>query len=146
MSQHVALARLRPSSTLPRWVGYVAQSLIGKTWFEQQSYGGTKIQLSLDDIRNLPIVIPPIDEQAHLVAFLDRETAKIDALVAEQRALLDLLNEALASLALSAFGSPGAIEKHLHEIAIEVPRPVAFSDALTCCHRPTPAAPDSPGS
>ena len=93
VSQHVALARLRFLRLTSRWVGYAAISIIGKTWFETQSYGGTKIQLSLDDVRCLPLTVPPIEEQTSIAAFLDRETAKIDALVAEQQRLIDLLKE-----------------------------------------------------
>jgi type I restriction enzyme S subunit len=40
---------------------------------------------------DLPLV--PIDEQAAIAAFLDRETAKIDALIAEQQRLIELLQE-----------------------------------------------------
>jgi type I restriction enzyme S subunit len=36
---------------------------------------------------------PPPEEQTAIAAFLDRETAKIDALVAEQRRLIELLKE-----------------------------------------------------
>ncbi len=36
---------------------------------------------------------PPLSEQTQIAAFLDRETAKIDALVAEQRRLMELLKE-----------------------------------------------------
>ena len=36
---------------------------------------------------------PPLPEQTQIAAFLDRETAKIDALVAEQRQLMALLKE-----------------------------------------------------
>lgn len=36
---------------------------------------------------------PPMDEQTAIAAFLDRETGKIDALVAEQRRLMELLKE-----------------------------------------------------
>ncbi|MBK5204570.1 MAG: restriction endonuclease subunit S [Polaromonas sp.] len=36
---------------------------------------------------------PPLSEQTQIAAFLDRETAKIDALVAEQRRLMALLKE-----------------------------------------------------
>jgi type I restriction enzyme S subunit len=36
---------------------------------------------------------PPLDEQARIAAFLDRETAKIDALMAEQERLIELLKE-----------------------------------------------------
>jgi type I restriction enzyme S subunit len=41
----------------------------------------------------LLLQIPPLPEQTTIAAFLDRETAKIDALVAEQRRLIDLLKE-----------------------------------------------------
>ena len=36
---------------------------------------------------------PPLPEQTQIAAFLDRESAKIDALVAEQRRLMELLKE-----------------------------------------------------
>lgn len=36
---------------------------------------------------------PPSDEQATIAAFLDKETDKLDALVAEHQRLIDLLNE-----------------------------------------------------
>ena len=39
------------------------------------------------------IPTPNIEEQSAIAAFLDRETAKIDALVAEQEKLIDLLKE-----------------------------------------------------
>ena len=39
------------------------------------------------------LTVPPHSEQTAIVAFLDRETPKIDALVAEQRRLIDLLQE-----------------------------------------------------
>lgn len=38
-------------------------------------------------------VFPPTSEQTAIAAFLDRETAKIDGLVAEQRRLMELLKE-----------------------------------------------------
>lgn len=41
----------------------------------------------------MPVLLPPLPEQAAIAAFLDRETAKIDALVEEQKRLIDLLKE-----------------------------------------------------
>lgn len=41
----------------------------------------------------MPVLIPPPDEQAAIADFLDRETGKIDALVAEQERLIALLAE-----------------------------------------------------
>lgn len=39
------------------------------------------------------VPLPPLEEQRAIAAFLDRETAKIDALVAEQERLIELLKE-----------------------------------------------------
>jgi type I restriction enzyme S subunit len=44
-------------------------------------------------MRNILLAVPDPTEQTAIAAFLDRETAKIDALVAEQRRLMELLKE-----------------------------------------------------
>lgn len=42
---------------------------------------------------NVYLPVPPIEEQTAIAAFLDRETGKIDALIAEQEKLIALLAE-----------------------------------------------------
>ena len=54
--------------------------------------GGQK-RVPDDFVRDFAIGFPPLPEQRHIVTFLDRETAKIDALVEEQRRLIELLKE-----------------------------------------------------
>ena len=39
------------------------------------------------------LAVPALPEQAAIATFLDRETAKIDALIAEQQRLIELLQE-----------------------------------------------------
>jgi len=102
VSQHIALARLRHSRLIPRWVGYVALSIVGKTWFQTQSYGGTKIQLSLDDVRDLPIPAPPIEEQHEIVSFITNQVFKFDTLTAEAHRAIDLLQERRMALISAA--------------------------------------------
>lgn len=51
------------------------------------------LQMSREDLMDFPLLLPPLYEQAAIVAFLDRETAKIDALVEEQKRLIELLRE-----------------------------------------------------
>ncbi|WP_313349147.1 restriction endonuclease subunit S [Paracoccus sp. (in: a-proteobacteria)] len=41
----------------------------------------------------MPVLLPPLPEQQAIAAFLDRETAKIDGLIEEQRRLIALLAE-----------------------------------------------------
>ena len=51
------------------------------------------LQMSRDDLMEFPVLVPPLSEQVRIARFLDRETAKIDELVAEQERLLELLKE-----------------------------------------------------
>ena len=55
--------------------------------------GGLRQSMKYDDVKRLPILVPPLDRQAAIARFLDRETAKIDTLIAEQEKLLTLLAE-----------------------------------------------------
>ena len=55
--------------------------------------GAIQTYLSRDDFRQLRLPSPPDDEQLCIASFLDQETAKIDALVAEQERLIELLKE-----------------------------------------------------
>lgn len=102
VSQHIALARLRKLRLSSKWVGYVALSVVGQTWFDTKSYGGTKIQLSLDDVRDLPIPVPSLVEQTAIVEFLETELTKFDTLTAEAQRAIDLLQERRTALISAA--------------------------------------------
>jgi len=51
------------------------------------------LQMSRDNVMSFPVVLPPKAEQIAISTFLDGETAKIDALIAEQQRLIELLQE-----------------------------------------------------
>ena len=63
VSQHVARCELRDNSHNPRWLGYVLLSDIGQNHGQLSLYGGTKDGLSLDDVKNYPLLLPPRSEQ-----------------------------------------------------------------------------------
>ena len=46
-----------------------------------------------DEMKMIKLAIPPFDEQEAMVAYLDRETAKIDAAIARQQRMIELLQE-----------------------------------------------------
>ncbi len=54
---------------------------------------GAVPSLNEGQIGDVQLLIPPNSEQHSIASFLDRETAKIDELVAEQRRLIELLKE-----------------------------------------------------
>lgn len=55
--------------------------------------GTTFLELSADELAGFKVPFPPQGEQTAIAAFLDRETAKIDTLIAEQEKLVALLAE-----------------------------------------------------
>lgn len=57
------------------------------------TYGSKMPRASWEFVGGMPMAVPPPVEQPAIAAFLDRETAKIDALIAQQQRLIALLQE-----------------------------------------------------
>jgi len=65
-------------------------------------YGGGQPNLSQDLLRSIRVPTPPLSEQQAITAFLDRETARLDALVAKVREAIDRLKELRTALISAA--------------------------------------------
>src|SRR5690554_1162453 len=50
-------------------------------------------QITVNQVKNNPLVIPPPQEQTAIAAYLDRKTAEIDELIADKKRLLELYEE-----------------------------------------------------
>lgn len=88
------LILLRPTvSVLPKYMGYASDSAPSALQKASMGRGTTVKHIYPDELRHLVLALPPKVEQQVIAAFLDRETAKIDALVAEQERLIELLKE-----------------------------------------------------
>lgn len=55
--------------------------------------GGLRQSMKFEDFRRLPFLLPPLEEQCTIAAFLDYETTRIDKLIAQQQRLIELLKE-----------------------------------------------------
>jgi type I restriction enzyme, S subunit len=70
---------------------------------EAEMYGaGGQKRVPESFVEDFRSPLPPIQEQRSIAAFLDRETAKIDALVAQKERLIELLQEKRAALITGA--------------------------------------------
>ena len=72
---------------------------------------GTQLNLNTDWIGNITVPTPDISVQRQIVAFLDRETARIDEMIAKKQRLIELLEEkrtALISHAVTKGLNPNA--------------------------------------
>lgn len=83
---------------------------------EASMYGaGGQKRVPDDFVRDFEVLLPTLTEQSAIAAFLDRETGKIDALVAEQERLIALLKEklqAVISHAVTKGLNPGVVIKN----------------------------------
>ena len=85
---------IRPRDELaPDFLG----NLVSAGFFVDQviarSTGVSYPAINASELVAISIPVPPLAEQTQIAAFLDRETAKIDALVAQQQRLMELLKE-----------------------------------------------------
>lgn len=71
---------------------FIAFSL-NATDFAEYIDGSTRDKLTQNQMSRIPIAFPPAEERKVIASFLDHETTKIDALIAEQETLIELLKE-----------------------------------------------------
>lgn len=92
-SEHaVVVSPLQSWST--RWMGELLRAMN----LNQYSQSAAQPGLSVERILGLSLPLPPIDEQEAIAAFLDRQTNRINGLVATKRTLLERLNEKRTAL------------------------------------------------
>ncbi len=92
VSQHVA--RCHPSQeSCSQWLGYVLLSMIGQTHGQMSLYGGTKDGLSLDDVKNYPILLPSLSEQEQVVQWIEDELSSLVSAGESTKRQIDLLRE-----------------------------------------------------
>lgn len=88
-----AIHRLRPRDAriLPKYFVYFMETAALAGGFADTA--STISHLTAEELRAYPILAPPGRTQRAIVGFLDHHTARIDALIAKKRRLLELLEE-----------------------------------------------------
>ena len=102
VSQHVALARPQHKICHPRWLAYFILGDAAKEQLLGSGYGGTKIQLSLEDVRELVVAMPPIEEQIAISKMLDYRLSRMETLIGQAKKTVTLLQERRSALISAA--------------------------------------------
>jgi type I restriction enzyme S subunit len=88
------VARLRERGLVrPAFLLYCLKACLASGFIEANNRTATLPSLSRDVLRALPIPVPTMPEQQDIANYLDRETARIDTLIAEQQRLIEMLRE-----------------------------------------------------
>jgi len=87
-----AYLALQPTGVKSAFLSYLLRAYDLKKVFYSMG-GGLRQSMKFADLKRMPVIVPPTTEQVAIATFLDRETAKIDPLIAEQEKLIALLAE-----------------------------------------------------
>jgi type I restriction enzyme S subunit len=96
-SEHAVVVTPKQSVAV-RWLGEMLRAMN----LNQYSVSAAQPGLAVSAIVELRTALPPLSEQRAIVAFLDRETAKIDTLVAQAESAISLLTERRSALISAA--------------------------------------------
>ena len=85
---------VRPTKVPSDWLNAFTGSLAAQFYFMGRSKQSTNLaSISSSNVMELPVVVPPDDDLPAVLAHLDRETARIDALVQKKTCFIELLRE-----------------------------------------------------
>lgn len=113
VSPAYAVFRPRAQRIRPQFAHYLLRSDKSVSEFKKYSTGviDSRLRLYPDVFLSLPVFLPLIDEQDRIANFLDEQTARIDALIAEKERLQAALKEwREAELTRICFGGSDASE------------------------------------
>ncbi len=97
-SLNVRLNRL----VVSEFVSIYLRTMYVRELLRLESVGSTMDNLNTAILSCIPLPIPPLEEQSAIAAFLDRETAKLDALTAEAQTAISFLQERRTALISAA--------------------------------------------
>jgi len=111
---------VRDDRILPEFLSYVMRSRPARHYIEAAATGASSSMKNIgqDVIRNLPLFLPPIDEQHEVVQRLDGALAKIGVLHARSDEMIERLREHRTALITAAItGQLGVAVANRHPIA-----------------------------
>ena len=90
---------LRPNrECIQSYLMYCLLNALYVRWLDSLTYGAKMPHVNPNQVGNSRFPLPPKPEQLAIAEFLDRETARIDALVAKKERLIELLREKRTAL------------------------------------------------
>ncbi|TFV58992.1 UNVERIFIED_ORG: restriction endonuclease subunit S [Bacillus sp. AZ43] len=102
LTQDTVRVALVPELAHTRFVVWALLSRQTADYWDYQIMGATFRRLNLGTLARTPIPFAPLDEQRRIASYLDEQTAKIDALIAETERFIELARERRSALITAA--------------------------------------------
>jgi type I restriction enzyme S subunit len=84
------------SAVVPEYLREIVK--ISKDYFQMVATAATVVYVNQAGFANMPVPLPPLEEQEAIAQFLDHKTSQIDALISKKEALLEKLDEKRTAL------------------------------------------------
>ena len=98
VNQHVCIIRPEASHADPGFLQRSISSAAVQSQIFRYENGSSREGLNFQQVHTLILAVPPLQEQQAIAAFLDRETGRVDRLVAKKRELIERLKEKRTAL------------------------------------------------
>jgi type I restriction enzyme, S subunit len=98
LNSHLLILRPRNKEYYPKYLFYLLDSNAFQTYVENVKTGTTFFGITQEAMGDFRMLIFDISEQQSIANFLDKETARIDELIAKYQRLIDLLHEKRTAL------------------------------------------------
>lgn len=102
LTQDTVRLALDPDRADRRYLMWVLQGAASRDFWNFEITGATFRRLNLGTLARTPVPLPSLNEQREIADHLDRETAKIDALIAKAERFIELARERRAALITAA--------------------------------------------
>jgi type I restriction enzyme, S subunit len=114
--------RVSPTSAYPAYIAYCLLSVATLDQVDLAKSRAAQPHLNAEDLGDVSVHLPPLDEQRHIADFLDVETARIDSLLNTQRQTKAILLERrIAGVCAAVTG---------RDITERMPSKLAWADTL----------------
>jgi len=109
------LIRFRPNKDIliPEYARYYFRSNISKLFFVKEMNLVTRVSLGQNLLKNLPVLLPPLEEQRTLAAYLDKVTSNIDSIIQKENISITKLKDFKSSLITEADRRLDKIEEEM---------------------------------
>ena len=86
----------------PEYYCYWINSRAARHYFHIEGWGTAQVNISVPILKELPIAIPPSEEQQAIAEYLDAEASVFDSLRVEAEDVIELLKERRSALIAAA--------------------------------------------
>ena len=94
---------VRPRAVASAWLNAITGSDFAQFYFMTRSKPSTNLaSISSANLMELPVILPPENEQDSILAFIADQTARFDTLTTEAQCAIDLLQERRTALISAA--------------------------------------------